>query len=135
MAFFTWNDKYSVGVTELDLQHKQLIKILNELFDGMSAGKTNEILGKILAQLIAYTKTHFATEEKYMQVYGYPAIAEHKKEHESFANKVVAFQKDFSAGKLSLSLEVSTFLKNWLVQHISVNDKKYGPFFNSKGLK
>lgn len=135
MAFFVWNDRYSVGVTELDSQHKQLIKILNELFEAMTSGKTKEVLGKVLNELITYTKTHFSSEERYLQSYGYPSLTEHKKEHEAFVAKVSAFQKDFSAGKLSLSVEMSSFLKNWLVQHISGVDKKYGSFLNSKGLK
>lgn len=134
MAFFTWDDKYSVGIRELDNQHKVLIDILNELFDAMQAGKTNDVLEKILRKLVDYTKTHFDNEEKYMQKFAYPDFAAHKAQHVKFVDQVANFKKDFDAGKLALSISLSSFLKDWLVQHISGTDKKYGPFFNSKGL-
>ena len=134
MALFVWDTKYSVGVRELDSQHKVLVDLLNELFDAMQAGKTNDILGKIIKKLVDYTKTHFATEERYMQQYSYPDLASQKKEHEAFTAKVLAFQEQFDSGRMALSVSVTSFLKDWLVQHISGSDKKYGPFFNSKGL-
>lgn len=135
MALFNWSDKYSVGVIELDNQHKELVNILNEIFDAMSAGKSNEALGRIISKLVNYTRIHFSTEEKYMQKYNYPGYSAQKREHDAFIEKIQNFQKDFNSGKLTLSLDVSSFLKNWLIQHISGEDKKYESFFNQKGLK
>lgn len=134
MSLFNWSDNYSVKVTELDNHHKELINILNELYDAMSQRRGNEVLGGVINRLISYTRSHFATEERYMQKFSYPAYTEHKKEHEAFLAKVQDFHKGFLAGELMLSMEVSTFLKNWLVNHISGVDKKYGSFFNEKGL-
>ncbi len=135
MAMFNWNDKYSVSVLEMDTQHKELINILNELYDAMSARKSNEILSSVITKLLNYTRKHFSAEELYMQKYSYPAYPTQKKEHDFFVSKIQNFQKDLNAGKLTLSLDVATFLKDWLVNHICVEDKKYGSFFNTKGLK
>lgn len=134
MAVLNWEDKYSVGVRDLDSQHKQLIAILNELYEAMQAQKTNEVLGQIINKLVNYTKVHFTSEEKYMEQYGYPDIAGQKKEHIAFTEKVLAFQEAFNSGRTSLSVSVTSFVKDWLVNHISVSDKKYGPFLNSKGV-
>lgn len=134
MSFIAWDEKYSVGVRELDNQHKQLISILGELYDAMQAQKANEILGKLLTQLVAYTKTHFATEEKYMTQYSYPDLASQKREHETFTKKVVEFKESFDSGRTSLSVSLASFVKDWLFSHISGSDKKYGPFLNSKGV-
>jgi len=60
MSIMKWNDAYSVGVEEIDNQHKGLVNNLNELFDAMSIGKANDVLGKILDQLIRYAQIHFA---------------------------------------------------------------------------
>lgn len=134
MAFIAWDEKYSVGVRELDNQHKQLISILGELYDAMQAQKANEVLGKLLTQLVTYTKTHFATEEKYMAQYGYPDLASQKREHEAFTKKVLDFKESFDSGRTSLSVSLASFVKDWLFSHISGSDKKYGPFLNSKGV-
>ena len=135
MALFNWSDNYSVSVAEMDSQHKKLLDILNELYEAMNQRKGNEILNKVLTDLINYTRMHFAAEERYMQTHNYPGYNDQKKEHDFFIEKIKGFQSDLNAGKLTLSIEISTFLKNWLVNHISVVDKKYGSFFNAKGLK
>lgn len=132
MAFMQWEEKYSVGVREIDEQHKQLINMLSELYEAMQAQKTNDILGQIITKLVNYTKTHFSAEEGYMQRAGYPAFAEHKKEHDNFTNKVLAFKSDFDSGKTAMSVSITSFLKTWLNDHILGNDKKYAPYLAGK---
>jgi hemerythrin len=134
MAFFTWDDKYSVGVREMDSQHKTLIDLLNELFEAMNANRSKEILGATLSKLVNYTKTHFAAEERLMEQHNYPDLAAQKREHVALTDKVIAFKQDFDAGKVSMSVQLTSFLKSWLVDHIAGADKKYGPYLNSKGV-
>jgi hemerythrin len=101
----------------------------------MKLGKGNAVLGKIISGLIDYTVSHFRTEEKYFDRYGYPETDRHKKEHSDFVDKVSEFKNGFDQGKLSVSVEVMRFLSQWLQNHIKGTDKKYGPFLNEKGLK
>jgi len=135
MALIQWSSSYSVGVGEIDRQHQRLVEMINELNDAMRERKSKDVLGKITNGLINYAGTHFKTEEKYFDQFGYPEAASHKKEHLDFAKKVTDFKASFDSGKLGLSIEVIDFLSNWLKSHISGVDKKYGPFFNAKGLK
>jgi hemerythrin len=134
MAFMQWTDDYSVKVSEIDQQHQRLIALINDLFEAMQQGKGKDVLGNILNGLMAYTGTHFKTEEKYFDQFGYPETAAHKKEHANFVAKVMEFKKAFDAGQSGLSLNVMNFLNGWLVNHIQNIDKRYGPFFNEKGL-
>ena len=92
-------------------------------------------MGKIVQELVGYTLTHFKTEEKYFDQFGYPETDSHKQEHSDFVKKVGEFKDDFETGKLGLSIPVMNFLSDWLRTHIKGSDKKYGPFFNEKGLK
>ncbi|MBP2290441.1 bacteriohemerythrin [Azospirillum rugosum] len=136
MPLMEWNDKLSVGVTQFDNEHKKLVAMVNELFDAVQAGRGKDALGKILDGLIAYTKTHFANEERYFQQLGYPDLAAHKAEHDALARQVLDVQQKYHSGATAtLSMEVMNFLKNWLVKHIQGTDKKYGPFLNGKGIK
>ena len=48
--------------------------------------------------------------------------------------KVGKFKEDFEKGQILLSVSVLFFLRDWLKGHIQGSDKKYGPFFNEKGL-
>jgi hemerythrin len=135
MALIQWNDSFSVGVVEIDKQHQKLVGMINDLNDAMRQGKGKDVLGKIIKGLIGYAETHFRTEEKYFDQFGYPDANNHKKEHSDFVMKVAEFKDGFDRRKLGLSIEVMSFLSKWLQNHIKGVDKKYGPFFNEKGLK
>jgi len=65
MALISWNDNLSVHVGEIDRQHQQLIKMINDLDDAMKQGKGKEVLGKIVKGLSDYTAYHFSTEERF----------------------------------------------------------------------
>lgn len=134
MALFAWSDGYSVNIMEIDNQHKRLIELINELHSAMAAGKGKEVLGKTLQGLIDYTKTHFAYEENLMKTHGYSEYSQHKTAHEKLVSQVLDFQKKFQAGEMLVTIDIMNFLKDWLSKHIMGTDKKYSPFFNSKGI-
>jgi len=134
MALITWNEKYSVKIKQFDDQHKKLIDMVNELHDAMKVGKGKDVLEKILAGLIQYTVTHFASEERLMKLHNYPGFEQHKKEHNLLSLQVNDVQKKYHEGNAALSQSVMIFLKEWLQNHIQGTDKNYAPFLNSKGI-
>ena len=135
MALINWSDSLSVNVNEIDLQHRKLIDMINELNEAMKIGKGKDSLGKIINGLISYTATHFKTEEQFFDKFGYPDTVNHKKEHVAFVKKVTDFKIGFEKNNLPLTVEVMNFLSDWLKNHIKGTDKKYSAFFNQKGLK
>ncbi len=135
MAFLNWNDNLNIGIIQIDAQHKNLVNMLNQLYEAMSSGKGKDIINKIIQEMAGYTVTHFSTEEKLMQQYGYPEFVQHKKEHELFVKKVQEFKNEIQNGNLLIVSNVASFLKEWLVKHIQGTDKKYGPFLKEKGVK
>ncbi len=132
MEIIKWVDTYSVGVEEIDNQHKRLVRILNELYNAMSVGKGRDILDKILNELSEYTVKHFYTEEKKMIVHGYPGYSEHKKEHNNFVEKIDDFKYQYAEGNTKITIELVNFLKDWLVNHITTVDKQLGDFLSKK---
>lgn len=134
MALITWSDTLSVKVKQFDDQHKKLVDMVNQLFDAMKTGKGNQVMGDILKQLIAYTQTHFAAEERLLKQYAYPDFEAHKKEHNALVIQVLDLQKQFQEGKPVLTQNIMTFLRDWLSKHIQGDDKKYGVFLNGKGV-
>jgi hemerythrin len=135
MAFVQWDQKLSVGIMQIDTQHKKLVSMINEMYQAMSEGKGNDAVGKVVNDLIAYTRTHFAAEEKLMQSNGYPDYNAHKAVHDKMTQQVLQIQEDFTAGRVALSTKLATFLKDWLVKHIMGTDQKYAPYLHGKGIK
>lgn len=135
MALINWHDSISVKMQQFDQHHKIILDMINELDDAMKIGKSKDVLGNIVDSLLIYTETHFKTEEEYFEKFAYPDIANHKKEHDVFVQKIIDFKNGFEKNKLSLSFEVMSFLRDWLESHIMGTDKKYTRFFKEKGLK
>jgi len=132
MSLFQWNDSYSVGHQEIDAQHKRLFQFAEELHLAMAGGKGKQMLSQTLANLVNYTKSHFASEEGLMKKYNYPDYPAHKAEHDKLTAKVVAFQNDFNAGRSMLSVDLMQFLKTWLAQHIGQIDHKVATYIREK---
>jgi len=135
MPLIDWTDTLSVGISSIDDQHKKLIGLINKLNEAMKAGKAREIMAGVLKEVIDYTVYHFSTEEKYMAQVDYLATVAHVNEHRQFAKKALDLQRDFTAGKTMITLEVMNFLKDWVSKHIQGTDKKYSAAFIAKGIK
>ena len=101
----------------------------------MSQGKSKDVLAKILNELVDYTKIHFATEEKILEQNKYPKLASHKQEHVNLTNQFLALKHDFENGKVTISIEVLTFLKDWLKNHILGVDQQYSDLLVANGVK
>ena len=125
MAYFSLSDDLKVGNSFIDSDHEKLVALVNQLHDAMGKGHGKDILGKILNELIHYTREHFKREEDQMRKIGYAGFSEHKDEHDKLIKEVVALQAKFISGNGMLSVQVSGFLRSWLVNHIMGTDKKF----------
>lgn len=135
MALLTWNDSYSVGVKMLDDQHKGLVSVLNELHAAMMGGKAKDITGPLLRSLVKYTEQHFTAEEALLTRSNYPRLAEHKTHHQGLTRQVLEFAGRFERGEISLTVQLLTFLRDWLTNHILKEDHQYGPWLNQHGIR
>jgi hemerythrin-like metal-binding protein len=134
MSLIIWTDEFSVGVVEIDNQHKGLVKLINKLYDAMTYGQANKVLREIIQELVKYTQIHFATEEKYFVKFDYEDSEAHIEEHHEFIASVQKFKEGFEAGNIVLSVDIFKFLKGWLTNHILGSDKKFMKCFNENGL-
>jgi hemerythrin len=124
-----WDDSLLVNFEIIDNQHKGLIDIINDLIRGCDKGKVIKdiIFIKTLRKAVEYAQIHFSTEEKYLQQVNYPDFEAQKKEHNAFVSEVVKQLKSFEENQNDPAALVE-FLKDWLLNHIAVMDKKYTPY-------
>ena len=125
MAFYSWKQEYSVGNDLMDEQHQVLIEMINKLHDAMKIGKGNVEAGHIVTEMIDYSVMHFSMEEELMKKFAFTGLSDHKIEHKAFMTKADEFRKQINTGSFTLSMEVANFLKDWLTNHILVNDMAY----------
>lgn len=133
MAFLDWKPEYELNVPQFDRQHQRLVAIMNRLHDEMKRGAPKQALHAILGDLISYTRTHFNEEERAMELARYPRLADHRREHAELTNTVARFQQNLEAGRVALSVQLLSFLKAWLRNHILSSDMDYSKHLREHG--
>jgi hemerythrin len=129
-----WHESLSVGIAQIDEQHKEWFRRAENLFEAGKQGKAKEYIGEMLEFLDRYTKKHFADEERYMQQIGYPGLDEQKKAHAAFISQLAKLRDDYesSSGSISVIIAANKIVIDWLTKHISNLDRKIGEFVRSK---
>jgi len=131
----SWSNKLALGIDSIDTQHKQLVKLINDLNKAMRDKESAAVMRDIVAGLKEYVLTHFAYEEELFDKHGYPETEDHKGIHSQFVEKVGDFELALTEGKATVSIEVMRFLRDWLVQHIMGTDREYVPFLTRHGVR
>ena len=128
----SWHSSYSVGVKLIDEQHMKLIKLTNKLFNSCMAGqertRVDSVFLGVIHEVVDYVDYHFNTEERVMERVNYPEYKMHKQEHMTFVRNVLAKVEEFNLGKTNTSLSFVYYLRDWVLHHIAVNDKKLGTY-------
>lgn len=127
-----WKSEYSIGIDELDEQHKILLGIMNTFLKAEYEGKENEVLKETLTELINYTNFHFSAEEEHMEKNSYFRLEGHKQQHQGIVNDIVNILNLIKEGKPQANEELHGLLKKWLITHIMQQDKQYGIFYFKK---
>lgn len=130
-----WEEKYSVGISIIDEEHKELIRIMNAAIVAKQHSNNIGEISKLLKELTVYTLKHFSTEESYMVKFNYPEFQYHKGEHHDFSNKMITYCNRVIEGDYHIASEILEYLKQWLVNHIQITDKKYVECFKKNGLE
>lgn len=134
-TFIEWTEDLSVGVQEIDEQHKVLVGLLNKLYEAIILRQDNsKTIHSIVNELNQYTIIHFAVEESLMRIFDYPLYEEHKRHHQELTKQVADLRSKLQNNETAISMDLLNFLRHWLTEHIMGDDKKYGPFLLERGL-
>lgn len=124
MSLLQWRDEFSLGIAEVDHEHRELIELINRLQQDLRAGtdtqKTVSSLGEIYAQIAA----HFALEEKMMRTTNYPAYAEHKEDHETLLDDLRDIMDDVEDDGVLDETQLTDDLNRWFGDHFQTHDAK-----------
>jgi hemerythrin len=123
-----WTEDLSVGVTEIDNQHKELFRQINMLIEACHQGRGAQAVGEVLSFLDSYARLHFGTEEDYMQKYQFPGMESHRRQHQEFIANLTEVKERFAQEGPGVHIVVITnrILAGWLNNHIRRSDKVLG---------
>jgi hemerythrin-like metal-binding protein len=125
MELIKWDPSFSVAHDEIDKQHKELIRIINEFYDAFMNKKDSSFIQKTLDDMARYADFHFNTEEEYFKQYNFHYAVEHKRYHDSFREQIKEFQESYKKKNGVVKFKIINYLRDWLTNHILKEDKKY----------
>jgi hemerythrin len=128
-----WTSTLSVGVPELDEQHKELFRRIDRLLDAMLHQDRSEA-GRLLAFLRDYATEHFAAEERLMAEVGYPDAERHIEEHRVFAKELATLDAEFvtRGATASVVFRLERQAVGWLQDHVYFTDVALGRFVHAR---
>jgi hemerythrin-like metal-binding protein len=124
MAQFKWEERFDIGVPQMNTEHRQLLHLMDALEDAMLAKKSKPEIEQAFTKLAAATVAHFREEESLMERIDFPDIAKHKIIHKNLILKLTGLKDEFSQTG-SIPSTLFDFLKMWLFSHIVGIDMKY----------
>ncbi|SDC66091.1 hemerythrin [Williamwhitmania taraxaci] len=135
MFFIDWDKKYELGIKSIDDDHQKLVALIDELLVALSNGKGRELLAPIIKKVEDYTLYHFRREEFFMKCAKYPNLENHIIEHQHFIEKIKAMKAKSRLNDSTVAIELMKFLKEWLINHIQVSDRKYEAILKKSGVQ
>jgi hemerythrin len=134
MNIITWSEEYSVGISELDNQHKKIIALINELNASRELSSRSEQLHNILGRIIIYAQNHLEYEENLLRQNGYPEFDAHVSKHQDYKQKVSDFAVDILEYREDMPEKLLVYLNQWWTDHILKEDMQYKPFLEKQGI-
>ncbi len=128
MEYISWNEKFSIKNVEIDLQHKKLIAMINDVNNALVSGSSRKDISRIFNSMVSYTKEHFSYEENLFSQYSYIHGITHKLDHSNFLIKTLELYSDFLNNRGVDLKSLLDFLVNWLQNHILIDDMRFGKF-------
>lgn len=123
MPLLQWKDQYSVGVEAVDHEHKELIALINTLYDELSAKREETSVSAFFGDLFTGISAHFALEERFMREHRYDQLAQHKADHERLLDEIRDIMDDFEDHELA-GAALGARLDAWFSRHFETHDSR-----------
>lgn len=126
-----FDESLVTGNDMIDAQHRELIDKINKLLDSCETSSDKVVAVKTLDYLADYTEFHFGEEEKLQETIQYPAIEEHKKEHDKLRKVVKELYEMLEEEEGPSEAFVDQVNKNvieWLYRHIKGFDRSVAEY-------
>jgi hemerythrin len=123
-------------VSVIHQQHRELFNMLNRLNNAVKNNESREDIYRIIDDVIAFTRLHFATEEQLMIQSGYTEIEWHKDKHKELIQDALHLK-----GKLAYVGEemFTDWFNHWpfarVLAHIQYADKQFEDQLLQSGMK
>ncbi len=130
MSEIEWKNEYSIGVEEIDFEHRIFVKIIRKIENAIQKESSERKVERLIQELIKYASFHFQSEENIMMDIKYANIVDHKKQHEQLLTRLQLVLLEIEIGQHNIAT-LPVFLIDWFRNHTLEEDKKLSSFILS----
>ena len=121
-----WKKDYSVGIRELDEQHKTVIECISSI-ERAVAQYDRHTVDAAIVRLVDLVKAHFTIEESLMRILDYPGLEDHADDHKQLSVHLKALQERFVPTDVFRNRIES--VNGWWDTHVQKHDKSFALHF------
>jgi len=128
-----WSDYLSVGVPEMDEEHRQFISRVNDLNKAIIESEDKKTVERTMDVMLMEAAHHFWHEQELLARWNYPETAAHTAKHAELTAQFERVMKEFAESDISFVWAFKGLhLKQLLVEHLVKEDMKYRDFLRAK---
>lgn len=127
-----WNDDLSVGIPEIDEDHRRFIGLINDLDRALNMRKDKPEIQRLMNLIIEDAVQHFQHEEQLFAKFGYPDARYHAGMHDQIVGELMKIKRQFDT--LNFGVEwvgKGIEIRDLLIDHLLENDIKYCDFLRN----
>ncbi|MBF0114783.1 MAG: bacteriohemerythrin [Magnetococcales bacterium] len=130
---FCWQERYEVGLLQMDLQHRKLLEIFSAIVELFHCQLVEGIIERAFETLFEVTGRHFMAEERLMERYGYAGVTAHRRQHALLMRQLDEYRFTMQQPDAHSAESFQAFIDQWLLKHIVEEDRHYSAFLNERG--
>lgn len=124
MKLLQWKPEYSVGVESVDDEHRDMIAMINTVYQQLGQDPDIDRIESFLGDIFSAISGHFALEERIMRDAGYAEYEAHKDDHEDLLDQIRDLMDDYADDPVTGERKLQQGLSNWFAQHFSTFDAR-----------
>ncbi len=122
--------QYCLGAPQMDQTHREFLECCVT-----TAQSRGSVFAENFRMLFEHTRQHFAEEERWMQETGYPALAEHRANHQRTLGDMDRFCQRARAGRLAMAQAwLNDSLMEWFDLHARTMDSALAAWLKQQGV-
>ena len=118
MGKLLWNDTFSVNDQDIDVQHRRLIDLVNELEIAMDHAKQKDMADNILTALARYAQIHFTYEQQRLALHSNPPLTDQQAQLEMLLGNISELRQQRQTGRMEAVLAAFHCLQEWCLRHL-----------------
>jgi len=122
MALLQWKDQYSVGIEAVDHEHRELIDLINRLYEELTTRRSKDAVEAFFGDIFRGISAHFALEERFMKEHRYERLSSHKADHERLLDEIRDIMEFARDSETLDQTELAARLDAWFSRHFETHD-------------